>query len=96
MDGNRAPALEEEHINWIKSKFDEKSDLRIADLHNDIQKACDIKPKLSNEIYKNTKNLLEAIRTSANIVISGLVTSWIRDVNRNLVRSVNGKILESE
>ncbi|SNX81424.1 uncharacterized protein MEPE_00129 [Melanopsichium pennsylvanicum] len=39
MDGNRAPALEEEHINWIKSKFDEKSDLRIADLHNDIQKA---------------------------------------------------------
>ncbi|GAK64096.1 transposase [Moesziomyces antarcticus] len=55
-----------------------------------------IKPRLSKEEYKNTESLLNAIRASANTVTPGMVTSWIREVNRNLIRSINGEILGRE
>ena len=52
-----------------------------------------VKPCLSKEQYKDTESLLNTIRASANTVTPGMVTLWIREVNRNLIRSINGEIL---
>lgn len=55
-----------------------------------------VKPRLSKEEYKNTNSLFAAIRTSAATVTPGKVMAWIREVNRNLHRSMNGEILGRE
>ena len=43
--GNRQPVLTEEHLDWIQAQIDKKANVRVSDLHNDIQKAFQFNTK---------------------------------------------------
>ncbi|CDS01615.1 hypothetical protein [Sporisorium scitamineum] len=55
-----------------------------------------IKPRLSKEEYKDTESLFRAIRSSTSSVTAAHCVAWIREVNRNLHRAMNGEILGRE
>ncbi|CBQ73239.1 related to transposase [Sporisorium reilianum SRZ2] len=55
-----------------------------------------VKPRLSKEEYKDPESLFNAICRSANSVTGSHFIGWIREVNRNLHRAMNGEVLGRE
>ncbi|CBQ71644.1 hypothetical protein sr00526 [Sporisorium reilianum SRZ2] len=55
-----------------------------------------VKPHLSKEEYKDSESLFNTIHRSANSVTGSHVIGWIRKVNRNLHRAMNGEVLGQE